>query len=129
MALIGLVAANRTVTYETDAGVVADLLNYAGSFIVGFIGALIAARRRDNPIGWLMLTGGLLLAAPGVTGGYAIYTLIAHPGSLPGGLLAGWLSQWLFVPSLFILTLVVLLYPTGDFLSARWRCSRRSGRR
>src|SRR5918912_1824059 len=61
------------------------------------VGAVIAPRTpSDNPIGWLFCVVGLLFAVAHFTAEYAIYTLLAAPGSpLPGGEAAAWLASWL----------------------------------
>ena len=58
-------------------------------FSVGYstVGAVIVPRMPPgNPIGWLFCAIGLLWAAIHFNGEYAIYTLLAAPGSLPAGL-------------------------------------------
>src|SRR5947209_27445 len=49
------------------------------------VGALIVVRRPRNPIGWILVLGGLSLAAVLAAQPYAWAALDAHPGSLPGG--------------------------------------------
>jgi len=57
------------------------------------VGAVIAACRPDNAVGWSLLAMlALGLAFFGQV--YADYTLVAHPDSLPGGAVAVWLSLW-----------------------------------
>ncbi len=55
--------------------------------IVAFsvVGALIASRRPDNPIGWILCAIGVSFALGALSGNYATYALITKPGSLPGG--------------------------------------------
>ena len=85
--------------------------------VMGFstVGAVISARLPpDNPIGWLFCVGGLLFALTHFTGQYAIYTLLAEPGSLlPAGEAAAWLSSWIWVLQLGLIVFVVLLFPDG----------------
>src|SRR5215211_1247886 len=87
------------------------------------VGAVIAPRTRsDNPIGWLFCVGGLLFAVTHFTAEYAIYTLLAAPGSLlSGGEAAAWLESWLWVPQLGSVLLVILLFPDGRLPSRGWR--------
>jgi hypothetical protein len=47
------------------------------------VGLVLAMRRGDNPIGWLLLANGLVLTANGVAEAYAEYAVLAHPGALP----------------------------------------------
>jgi hypothetical protein len=79
------------------------------------VGAVISPRLPpDNPIGWLFCVGGFLFALTHFTGQYAIYTLLAEPGSLlPAGEAAAWLSSWVWVLQLGLIVFVVLLFPDG----------------
>src|SRR5919106_3254177 len=87
------------------------------------VGAVIAPRTPPhNPIGWLFCVVGLLFAVTHFSAEYAIYTLLAAPGSLlPGGEAAAWLESWLWVPQLGSVVLVVLLFPDGRLPSRGWR--------
>ena len=87
------------------------------------VGAVIAPRTpSDNLIGWLFCVVGLLFAVTHFSAEYAIYTLLAAPGSpLPGGEAAAWLTSWLWVPQLGSVVLVVLLFPDGRLPSRGWR--------
>jgi hypothetical protein len=93
-------------------------------FAVGYstVGAVIVPRMSsENPIGWLFCAIGFLWAVIHFIGEYAIYTLLAAPGSLPAGELASWIYSWLWVPSLGLLVFLSLLFPNGRLPSARWR--------
>jgi hypothetical protein len=85
------------------------------------VGAVIAARRPDNAVGWSLLTMGLALGVAFVGQVYADYTLVARPGSLPGGAVAVWLSLWTPVLALVAATFFCLLFPDGRPPSNRWR--------
>ena len=76
------------------------------------VGCLILARRPGNVIGWIFTTVGLLTMIAGLADAYASYAN-AHPGSLPGPLVAIWIQLALVFP--------LLLFPTGRSLSPRWR--------
>ncbi|MGH9195120.1 MAG: histidine kinase, partial [Acidimicrobiia bacterium] len=53
---------------------------------------------------------------------YAMYSLLANPGSLPGGIYAAWLPSWIWIPATSLIsTFVFLVFPTGHLLSRRWR--------
>jgi hypothetical protein len=89
---------------------------------IATVGALVAARRPANAIGWVLVVGGLPMAASGVLEEYAVHALVADPGSLPAGDLAASVSDWIFVPPLFVISaLLLLLFPDGRLPSARWR--------
>jgi hypothetical protein len=87
------------------------------------VGAVIASRiPPHNPIGWLFCMVGLLFAVSHFTAEYAIYALLAAPGSLlPSGEAAAWLTSWLWVPQLGCVVFVVLLFPDGRLPSRTWR--------
>jgi hypothetical protein len=91
---------------------------------IGFstVGAVVATRSHpQNPMGWFFCVVGLLFAAVHFLAEYAIYTLLAEPGSLPAGEAAAWICSWLFVSQLGLAGLVVLLFPSGRVPSAPWR--------
>jgi MFS family permease len=87
------------------------------------VGAVIAPRTpSDNPIGWLFCVVGLLFALGHFSAEYAIYTLLATPGSpLPGGEAAAWLASWIWLVQLGSFVLVILLFPDGRLPSRGWR--------
>jgi hypothetical protein len=48
------------------------------------VGAVLAARRAEHPVGWLLVGLGLSLSTQGLTYDYSRYGLVARPGALPG---------------------------------------------
>jgi hypothetical protein len=104
-------------------------LTWSGSIsfavmIVAFaaLGALVAARRPDNPIGWILCTSPLCLAFTELARNWYVHALFADPGSLPlaGGLM--WAANWAWIPGFMpLLTLLLLLFPDGSAPSRRWR--------
>jgi hypothetical protein len=86
------------------------------------VGALVASRRPENPIGWIFCGTGLLYGVQAFASGYADYALHGHTGSLPGGELMAWISGWIGVPVLPLAgALLVLLFPNGKLLSRKWQ--------
>jgi hypothetical protein len=87
------------------------------------VGAVIAPRTlHHNPIGWLFCVTGLLFALAHFSAEYAIYALLAAPGSpLPGGEAAAWLVSWLWIPQNGSIMLMALLFPDGRLPSRGWR--------
>jgi hypothetical protein len=87
------------------------------------VGALIASRRTENPIGWICLAAGFFWMLTIMTGVYGVYgLLVAQSGSVPFPAAIGSLTEWLWAPSLGLLgTYLVLLFPDGRFPSRRWR--------
>ena len=92
------------------------------SFLIfPLVGALIAARRPRNPIGWILLADGLLWLLSGVMDYYAVYGL-ADRGSVPFPVGVAGINNWLWVPAVGLLgTYVFLLFPDGRLPSKRWR--------
>jgi hypothetical protein len=89
----------------------------------GTTGVLIVAARR-NLIGWLLLAAGLLSGIQCFCEEYAIYGVVAHPGSLPEPTILGWINSWIWVITVALVGIFVpLWFPTGHFLSPRWRAA------
>ena len=101
----------------------AELVNFSGNglngavglvFIGAFatVGALLAWKRPENPIGWLLSAIGLEYAV-------AVFSVfLAHfPRTV---ILASWLG-FLYLLGFGLSVLVVLLFPTGTLPSRRWR--------
>ena len=95
------------------------LLLIAPPFLV--VGGLLAARRPENPIGWLFLAFGFGAAFDFAAYQWAYLTLIDDPGSLPAGNLAAALAGHVWHPSFELFVLSFLLFPNGRLLSPRWR--------
>ena len=95
---------------------------------IGFstVGAVITPRLpRQNPVGWLFCTIGLVGGVRLFVAEYAIVTLLAEPGSLPstlpGGETLAWISSWVWVLHLGLFVFLALLFPDGRAPSSRWR--------
>ena len=86
------------------------------------VGALVASRRPENPIGWICLASGLLFMLLAVTDSYSIYG-VAQQGSVPFPVVVGTIgNQWLWVPAVGLLGIyLILLFPDGRLPSRRWR--------
>jgi hypothetical protein len=86
------------------------------------VGALVASRRPQNLIGWLFCWMGLASSIQLIAEQYAVYALLAWPGSLPAGAEMAWAVSWIGIPGTFlIVTFAPLLFPTGRLPSQRWR--------
>ena len=85
------------------------------------VGAIVASRRPENPVGWLLCLYGLVTSIGYFFAEYAIYALLAQPDSLPAGEAIAWIVSWV-LPILNGLTVFyILLFPTGRLPSRRWR--------
>src|SRR6266700_5612016 len=86
------------------------VIMFVGAFAT--VGALLAWKRPGNPIGWLLSATGLAYAA----GAFGL--LLAYfPRTLT---VSNWLS-WIWFLGLGLCVFVVLLFPTGNLPSRRWR--------
>ena len=85
------------------------------------VGAIVASRRPENPIGWLLLLSGLAISINHFGAQYAIYALLAQPGSLPAGEALAWIASWLLPIYSGLQVFYLLLFPTGRLPSRRWR--------
>jgi hypothetical protein len=98
------------------------MLTFVPYLAFPIIGALVASRRPENPIGWICLASGLLFMLLAVTDSYSIYGT-ASPGSVPFSVAVGTIgNQWLWVPTVGLLGIfLILLFPDGKLPSKRWR--------
>src|SRR5215218_1913116 len=85
------------------------------------VGAIVASRRPENPVGWLLLVGGFAICMNHFSAQYAIYALLAQPNSLPAGEAMAWIASWLLPIYSGLQVLYLLLFPTGGLPSSRWR--------
>ncbi len=88
----------------------------------GAIGAIVVNRVQGNPIGWLYLAAATLTAIAGACDQYATLALIAEPGAHAGGDVAAWVSGWLWIPAIALVTVFLpLVFPDGRLLGPHWR--------
>jgi len=97
------------------------------AMILGYaaVGGIVAARRPDNPIGWLLAAGALCAALTALGAEYGEHGLVTDPGSLPGARFAAWVAMWVVLPAWGAVLFLLLLFPTGRLLTARWRWAAR----
>jgi hypothetical protein len=120
---VSVAVTTTTFTYTAINPLPAKLANISGSglngtvgvvFIGAFatVGALLAWKRPGNPIGWLLSAIGLIYAAA------AFGVFLAHfPRTLT---LTKWLG-FLYLLGIGLCVFVVLLFPSGNLPSRRWR--------
>jgi hypothetical protein len=84
------------------------------------VGAIIASRRTQNLIGWLLCVSGLVFGVVMFATEYAIYALLVAPRTLPAGeALVSVNPLWVLGFNLFVLMLI--MFPTGKLPRSRWR--------
>ncbi|HEY7606619.1 MAG TPA: hypothetical protein VID07_07600 [Actinomycetes bacterium] len=84
------------------------------------VGAVVAARRPANPVGWLLLGIALALTATAATAQYFVYGLLVRPGALPAARYAVLYQPATTFTALTLIGFVLLLTPTGSLPSPRW---------
>ena len=120
---VSVAATATTLGYTAAYPLSANQAGLAGSglngaigvvFIAAFatVGALLAWKRPGNPIGWLLSATGLAYAVA------AFSVLLAHFQQTVA--LANWLG-FLYLLGIGLCVFVVLLFPTGQLPSRRWR--------
>ncbi|MEX1252815.1 MAG: hypothetical protein WEE64_00595 [Dehalococcoidia bacterium] len=92
-----------------------------GLFTFATVGAVIASRRPENPVGWIMCAFAPLWLTQGLAETYAELASL-RPDSLAGGAWMAWVGAWLWLPALTLpMVYLPLLFPNGRLLSSRWR--------
>ena len=85
------------------------------------VGAVIASRCPEHPIGWVFCTIGLAGGVNHFGAEYTIYASQATSESLQGGAVLAWATSWTWVVALGLYVLLALLFPSGRLPSTRWR--------
>jgi hypothetical protein len=101
---------------------IADDLLFSMSFLAfPIVGAIIASRRPQNPIGWICLADGLLWTLITMIEDYSLYGL-AVPGSVPFPVGIFALTAWMWVPAVGLFGIyLLLLFPDGRLPNRKWR--------
>ena len=95
-----------------------------GIFILAFAttGALVASRRPENPIGWLLCLTALSFAIGGVCVGISEYAAREQREDLVAATVAAWVGTFVWMIGVGVAaTFVLLLFPDGHLPSRRWR--------
>lgn len=104
----------------SGGGVLATLMFVAvlSTFPIG--GLLIAVRRPENRVGWMMTLVGLFWGLANSTA-YADYGLLVHPGSVPGAAIVGSIASSMWIPAIGLIGLLIMIFPDGLLPSIKWR--------
>ena len=93
---------------------VALALAFAAFLVVG---GLLAVQRPGHPIAWLLIAEGFVWELGLFCAGY-----VSH--ALPAADVADWILDWIWVPGVAGIPLLLLLFPDGRPPSRRWRAGR-----
>jgi hypothetical protein len=105
----------NTHTYDTW------LDNTLNAVFYSTVGALVASRRPENLVGWLLCLFALSESVQLFGAEYAIYALLSRPNSLPAGEAMAWTSYWILPVIIGLSVFYLLLFPTGLLPSRGWR--------
>jgi MFS family permease len=109
-----------TLTRNSDA--IAFVLSATITLLFGGVGALVVNRQPSNAVGWLLWLIGVLIGLSIASTTFVAWSLSAFDAQLPGTVVASWITQWAFSPTLVIALLFLpLLVPDGRLPSRRWR--------
>jgi MFS family permease len=110
----------QPIAQESD--VAAFILSAAITLLFGGVGALVVNRQPRNAVGWLLWLTGVLVGVSMASTAIAVWSLGAFDVPPLPAVLAAWITQWAFSPTLVIALLVLpLLFPDGRLPSRRWR--------
>ena len=96
-----------------------DAIWVLGQTAFAIVGAIVAARRPELPIGWILCVAGVFGLVEGIAARAAVHALGDSSSSTDGGT-AAWLSAAVWYPHNALLMLGVLLFPSGQPPSRRW---------
>jgi len=119
--VIMFVDRHATLPQVSDSWTFSSVFDVTVNIAVPVIGLVIASRRRENPLGWLLLAAGLALGLATFSRAYALHSLHVDSGSLPAGRAFAWLSNWVWAIPICLLPFLFLLFPTGRLPARRWR--------
>jgi hypothetical protein len=89
--------------------------------LMGCAGTLLALRRGDNAIGWVLLGAGSVAGINGLAEGYAFWALLGRGETSGLALWAAWICEWVWLLFLGAIALIPALFPDGHWSSVRWR--------
>jgi len=114
--------AGPTTRDETGSGYVAFTVLEAIAFLAfALVGAAVAARRPRNPVGWLFGAAALSWGLGVLANGLYWHFAFGRPDYPATADLFAWLANWIAIPALVLVVLILLLFPTGSPPSRRWR--------
>jgi len=109
-------------SFVGGAGLSGDFLIFVPYLAFPVVGALIASKRPENPIGWICLVVGLFWMLNVLGEGSDAYLRATDPGWARSTVTLDALAFWSWVPPVGLLGIyMILLFPDGKLPSRRWR--------
>jgi hypothetical protein len=106
-------------THQLDSALISAVIGIPCTAV----GMVVTRRQRENPLGWLFLVIGVCLFLSTIGQDYAVLAYrLGH--RIPFGPVALVLDE-IWGPSLFLFTVVILLFPDGRLPSRFWRSALR----
>lgn len=107
----------------------ADLVSFGGetwALILGIasaavVGLAIVRTEPRHPVGWLFLALSAAILVSGPLEAWIEWGRLARPGSLPATGAVAAVNDVTWIPWFVLVALILLLTPTGTYLSPRWR--------
>ncbi|MFZ0545262.1 MAG: hypothetical protein WAM60_07480, partial [Candidatus Promineifilaceae bacterium] len=85
------------------------------------LGILIVRRHPQNQIGRLLLIIAFLNSLLMFVGEWSVYGYFTASVAVPGRAWAAWVANWIWIVLFAALLYLVGVFPTGQFISRRWR--------
>ncbi len=105
-----------------DDGTLGFDLLFVSFLLFPLVGYVLAIRRPDNAVSWVMLGVGLALGLSSFMGAYAAYAIHGGLGGHRAGAIVEALDQPMWIPIVAIpVTFLLLIFPEGHLPSPRWR--------
>ncbi len=98
-----------------------SVLDAFTALAIAVVATIILHRQPGNRLAWVLLLLGFSIGLSGFSRAYAGLAVNAPGNTLPGLVLAAWVSQVVWFVIFLALELLLLLFPTGTLLSPRWR--------
>lgn len=119
IAVAGLAETIIALKYMVASDAIPSLCTLPSAVLYATLGTLIV-RRAGNVTGWYLICGGISGAVVAAGSAYAILG-VRNPGSLPAPRIVGLLAELSFLPLIFGIAFMFLVFPTGHLPSRRWR--------
>ena len=121
-ALAAVLMATSTVLASLSGSGIGSVFIWAIALVFPAVGALIAARRPGNAIGWILLAAGAAAGLGALAHSFAEYWLAGKGGPEALGKAAALYASLSWIPFILVpVTFLLLLFPEGRPLSEKWR--------